>query len=541
MKKTICLILALVLCIGLLAACGDKKTEDNNPPVDPKPTEKVNTAGSSTEDFQATPPPAEAKYAETLTYMLDDKVALVDPFNAGSVCPQMGYPYHLIYDTLINYTLQGTYEPCLATEWEPNEDYTVFKFKLRDDVVFHNGEKFTSDDVKFTIERGWTDDALGAPVYDVASKIDHVDCPSDYELVITLKESNYDFFYDCTNIVKFPICNREAVEADPTGWGPMIGTGPFVMKEFVSSESFTCTRNDDYFGEKPYTETMIFRYIAEETARYLMFDNDEADFVVINSAYIPEYMAKEGVTMTSNVVNNCGYVSMNCTKAPLDDVNLRLAIAYAINDEDIVELGFAGYSQTHDTGALWGWTSAYKDTSIAKRTQDLDKAQEYLAKSKYNNEKLQIAASMPHTKRIAAVVQAQLTAIGINCEVYECDGPTLTAQTMWGSNDLDMVVNSMMFSPLADSVRLAVTENNSNKANWINEEAKELALQAAVTPDGPEREAMYHRIQELMYEEVPYITTTHNVLYTATHEGTGGVLYFASAYNDASMAYRIVE
>lgn len=542
MKKTICLILSLVLCLGLLAACGDKKQgEDLNADPTPKPGELINTgenvvAGGT----EATPPPAEAKYADTITWLLDDKIALINPLNAGATCGQMGYPYHLIYDSLINYTLDGKYEPCLATEWSPNEDCTVYTFKLREGVKFHNGEPFTSDDVKYTIEAGWTEDAAGSPVNSVAKKVEKVECPDDYTLVVTLKQSDYDFVYDCANIVKFPILNREAMESDPAN-GPMVGTGPFYMDEFVSSDYFTCKRNDDYFGETPYTETFVFKYIAEETARYIMFENGEADMVVVNAAHIPEFIANPDYQITTSVVDNCGYAALNTLKAPLDDINLRLAIAYAINDDEIVELGFSGWSQTHDTGALWGYTSAYKNPNIAKRTQDLDKAKEYLAQSKYNGEKLQIAASFPHTKRIAGVIQAQLTAIGINCEVYECDGPTMTAQTMYGSTQLDIIVNSMVFTPLANSINAAVTENPSNKANWHNEEAIELVNKADVTPDGPEREALYFRIQELLYEDVPYIPTTHNVLYTATRPGFGGVKYFGSAYNDASMAYKRLD
>ena len=548
MKKTICMILALVLCFGLLAGCGSS----NEPAANTGSTAgtgtgtttgttvgNTNTAGSATEGgTAATPPPAEATYKDTLVYLLDDKVSVCDPFNTGSMVSQIGKVFHMVYDTLIDYTIEGNLEPCLATEWSANEDYTVLTFKLREGVKFHNGEPFTSDDVRFTIEKGR--DCPGAPIYDRVKHIVDIETPDDYTIIMTLDAPNYDFFSECSNIVGFVICNREACEADPDN-GPMVGTGPYAITEFVSSESITYERNEDYFGEKPITRCWIQRYVAEETARYLMFESGEADFVVVNAANIPRFIDNPNYTMSSFVVNNCGYIALNCQKAPLDDINFRLAVAYAVNDEEIVQLAFGGFAAAHDTGAMWGWSAAYKATDIEKRTQDLELAKEYLAKSSYDGRTIEVAASMPHTKKIAAVVMAELQAIGINAAVYECDGPTLTAKTLWGQNELDIVANSQVFTTLGKSINSAVTANNSNKAYFINEECEELVAKADVTPDGPEREALYHRIQEILYEEVPYVTTAHNALYEATKPGTGGARYFSSAYVDYSMAYVMIE
>jgi len=543
MKKTICMILALVLCFGLLVGCGAKEETPAPAPGGNEGTsvedKLVNTSGSSSEGAStATPPPAEAKYKEDLVLLIDDKVAILDPTAAGSNCSQMGNVYHMCYDTLITYTLEGTYEPGLATEWTANEDYTEFTFKLREGVKYHNGETFTADDVVYTFERSMANP--GCPNFDRANQIESIETPDDYTVIFKMKQPAYDWYYDMANPVGFIILNREAMDADAYT-GAMVGTGPWAVSEFVTSESITYTRNDDYFGEKPYAKTFKMLYIAEDTARYIMFDNDEADWVVINSVYIPQYSNDPNYVMSSVVVNNPGYYAMNTQKAPFDDINFRLACAHATNDEEIVALAFSGFAAAHDTGAMWGWTSAYKDTSIPKYEYNVELAKEYLAKSSYDGRKITLAASMPHTKRIAAAVQGQLTAIGINCELYECDGPTLTAQSMWG-HDLDIIVNSHVFSPLANSIDAAVTiGHQNNKAQLINQEANDLAAKARVTPDGEEREAMYHRIQEILHEECAYVTTAHNMLYTCGWKGTGGAKFFSTAYNDYSLAYRIIE
>lgn len=543
MKKTICVILALVLCIGLLAGCGGK-TEAPAAPASAENNDAsndnlggVNTGSSSTEDFIATPPPVEAEYCEKLTLIIGDKVAVIDPFNPASNTSQTGIVNHMIYDTLIDYTIDGKYEPCLATEWS-TEDYKTFTFKLRDDVVFHNGEKFTSDDVLFTFTKAL--DAPGTSVYDKAKLMEKIECPDDTTVVITLASENYDFYYDAANILSSVIVNREAYDQNPETAG-QIGTGPYKISDFVANDSITYERNDDYFGAAPYTKTFVMRYIAEETARYIMLENDEADFVGINGDYIQKYAAMtDKYVMNSYLMNNCNYVAFNCQKGVTADVNFRKACAYALDKQGIIDYAIGGYGKIHDTGVMWGNTSAYKDASIPMIEQDLEKAKEYLEASSYAGETVTVAAGMAQTQKAAEVVMKNLQDIGINAEVLPLDGPTLTSRTIFGSNDLDLIVNSAPWTPLASSINVMLLPgSNSNKANYVNDEVTELINKATSTPDGDERQEMYYRIQAIMAEDMPYASTHHMALYTAGQLGTGGALYFATNYHDYSMAYRI--
>ena len=136
MKKALCLILSLVLCIGLFAGCGGNKTEapKEEAPKTEAPKEEgskepvlINTGGAITEAgaTEATPPPAEAEYYDELRMYIGDKVAIIDPMNPAAGGTQLGIIDHLAYDSLVYYTIDGKYEPCLATEWSFNDDATV--------------------------------------------------------------------------------------------------------------------------------------------------------------------------------------------------------------------------------------------------------------------------------------------------------------------------------------------------------------------------------------------------------------------------------
>ena len=150
------------------------------------------------------------------------------------------------------------------------------------------------------------------------------------------------------------------------------------------------------------------------------------------------------------------------------------------------------------------------------------------------------ALSMPQTSKAAQAVQNELGAIGIKCEIETMDSPGMTAATSWDANDKDLIVTSGALSPLGDSIRAMVTPNNNfNKAKYDNPEVMDLVNKAAATPDGPERQELYYKIQEIMHDELPYYPTFHMALYIAAQKGTGGTIFFPTNYHDYGLAYRL--
>ena len=511
MKKTLCLILCLVLCVGLFAACGGKtETPKTDTPTNSTPTEEpsggkgesalINTGGAITEGNQAsqTPPPAEAEYYDELRMYIGDKVAVIDPLSGNAGGTQLGIIDHLYCDTLVYYNINGNYDPCLATEWSSNDDASVWTYKLRQGVKFHNGEPFTADDVVFTFESA---QGTGCAIESLWNTVDRVEANGDYEVSFYLKGGNVDFIYktaDPTGV----IVNREAYESgmEHAGW---IGTGPFKIVDMVPNDSITYEANEDYWGEKPLCKKFTQRYIAEETARNIMLENDELDFVNVSGQYIKQYSEDPRFVINSYVMNNLNFVGFNMSKPITGDKNFRLACAYALDRETILDIALDGYGQVAETGAYWGFKTAYKNYSIPAWEQDLAKAEEYLKKSPYNGETLTICAlSMPQTSKSAQAVQTLLGAIGIKCEIETMDSPGMTAATTWDANDKDFIVTSGALSPLGDSIRAMVTPNNNfNKAKYDNPEVLDLLNQAAAMKDGPERQELYYKIQEIMHDD----------------------------------------
>ncbi len=550
MKKALCLILSLVLCIGLFAGCGGKtEAPKTDTPATEAPAKEegskepvlINTGGAVTEAGAAetTPPPKEAEYYDELRMYIGDKVAIIDPMNPAAGGTQLGIIDHLAYDSLVYYTIDGKYEPCLATEWSANDDATVWTFKLREGVKFHNGEPFTADDVVFTEQFSTDKDHSGNSVGNAFQYVDKVEANGDYEVTFTLSRGNVDFIYNVANPCTV-IVNREAYESgdEHAGW---IGTGPFKIVDMVPNDSITYEAFEDYWGEKPLCKKFTQRYIAEETARNIMLENDEIDFCNVSGQYIKQYSEDPRFVINSYVMNNLNYVAFNMSKPITGDINFRLACAYALDREEILDIALDGYGAVCETGAYWGYKTAYKNYDIPAWEQDLDKAKEYLAKSPYNGEKMTICAlAMPQTSKAAQAIQNQLANIGITCEIETFDSPGMVAATSWDANDKDFIVTSGALSPLGDSIRTLVTpKNNNNKAKYDNPEVMELVNKAAATPDGPERQEMYYKIQQIMHDELPYYGTFHMALYIAGQKGTGGTIFFPTNFHDYGLAYRL--
>ena len=534
-KIALCIIFCVVLVMSALVGCGKAEPEDTTQTATPPPASSTPTASPPPAPTQPPPPPEDVKYKEDIVVTLGDKVAVIDIFNPAFQSSQAALVTNMIYDNLVYCTMDTTYEPELATSWE-TDDYKTFTFKLRDDVKFHNGEPFTADDVAFTIDKAR--ESVGTMINDKFSQIEKYEIVNDYEIILTLKQANVDFIYDIS-YPTYPIVNREAYENDPDK-GAWVGTGPWIVTDFSSNDYIKFVRNDNYFKELPKAKTFTMKYVSEETARMIMFENDELDFTGVSSDKVDIYRNDDRFILNSYVMNNTNFVAFNMNDPLLSDINFRLACAHAFNNQECVDITLNGYGVAAPT--YWGYRTQYKNTDLQPYTYDLELAKEYLAKTSYNGEPIEVICAMPHTIKNAQVFQSQMALIGINIEIFETDGATLSANTMWGNTDAQIVVNSGAWSGLANSIRNYVyPNNNANKANYSNPEVSALLDQASVETDEAKREQLYKQVQAIVHEELPYLPIFNMELFIGGQAGTGGILFFANNNHDYSLAYRIID
>jgi peptide/nickel transport system substrate-binding protein len=247
MKKLLALILALALCFSLVACGGDKKDEAADKPSD-KPQSSAEAQNTMQNNQQAvTEADKNVEYEETLYFKWGSNLTSMDPFGDTSAQRQM---YCNMTHECLNYLNADTGEldPGLAVSWEANADNSEWTFHLREGVTFHNGEKFTAEDVKWTWEwagQGQGNVAKPIPGYSYVADIKVVD---DYTVTFVLKAPMADFATYGENF----IVDKETMEAatgDAKIEASWNGTGPYHYNEdmSVTGEVYYVTRYDGYW------------------------------------------------------------------------------------------------------------------------------------------------------------------------------------------------------------------------------------------------------------------------------------------------------
>jgi peptide/nickel transport system substrate-binding protein len=505
-KRSASAILCLVMCLSILAGCGDRGDSD---------------ASASQPEGADTETAAEPTYREDLTVILDNnKLASIDIHNPAANLLPVRWVCNLMFNTLVKLE-DGEYKPSLATSWE-TDDWQNFTFRLRDDVVFHNGEKFTADDVVFTFERA-QEIATGTQAFDNLKDIETMTAVDDHTVQFTTANIDVEFLFKLSNVYT-SIMNRKAVEEDAEN-GIYVGTGLWMLSDFAANDYAKFAVNTNYWGESTPTKTLTLKYVAELPARLIQLENDEAQACFQLDASDYAYVMSDDRFATDTItVNSVQYIAFNMNDPLLRDVNFRKAVASALNRQDMINAAQGGYGVAPPDGSFWGVTTMYRNTDIPLLPNDLDAAKEFLAASSYKGESVEIVAANADIVLHTQIIQAELKAIGINAEIFQTDANGLTAYSKYEDNKAQMTSYVGPFNSSASSVRSFLYPGSAaNRASYNNSGVTELLDKVTVTGDENEREQIYKDIQSIVAEDLPYIALYHRINVFTSLAGVSGI------------------
>lgn len=304
----------------------------------------------------------------------------------------------------------------LAESFEMVDDVT-YRFKLKEGVMFHNGEELKASDVKFTLERC----KIMPRAMSNAEAIDHVSIEGDYDLTIHLSRPYPSLLY-ILNDTSMKILSEKAVtEAGEVYGENPIGTGPFRFKEWAPNDHWTVERFDGYFGEPADASSITARIIPEGSARCIALETGEVDLILsVDPVDAENVEGNSDLVLESWPAASVEYLAFNTQKEPLNDPKVRQAITYALNRQEFVDTIIEGRGEVATSfiaKTLPGWNE-----DVKPYPQDLEKAKALLAEAGYaDGIKLNIYVSGDVRNRSAQVVQAQLKEIGVDVDinVYE--------------------------------------------------------------------------------------------------------------------------
>ncbi len=342
------------------AACGGSTATTAPATEAPASVEPGATTAPATE----APPAGGAKEGGTLVVAIPGDInrtdtALIDDANSSYVGQQ-------VMETLVTLA-PGTGDeiiPALATEWSVSDDGLQYTFTIRDGVKFHDGTALDAAAVKFNFDRwinipqSYVD--LGYTYYIdtvITPAIKSVEAPDASTVVVTLNNPNSAFLIQMT-LTPFGIASPAALEAGnasapdfanntyATGGPPaMVGTGPFVFKEWTPGQQVILTKNPDYWNAAaggPYLDQITFKPITDTTATLNALQAGDVD---IAQAIAPNDVATAASDPNLASIDrgsscNVGILAMNQTHAPFDNVKIRQAVAAAVNRQAIVDAFF---------------------------------------------------------------------------------------------------------------------------------------------------------------------------------------------------------
>lgn len=324
----------------------------------------------------------------------------------------------LVFNGLIRIDL-ATLQPVgdLASSWSQESD-TVWAFKLKNGVKFHNGETLTAEDVKASIEYAKT--FSRSSTYTAAiEKVEAIDAST---VRITTSAPTPNLLFDLGYHFNF-ILPKSLIDAKHNFANEPIGTGPYKFVRwnkgnFISFEAF-----DDYFdaSRKASIKNLRFVMIPEGATRTMSLESGEVDFVYETAfSDIERLKSTPGITVEQIVSVENFFLFLNSVNTPFENADLRRAISYAIDREDIVAGALNGFGTPSYSTVSMGYAES-TDRNAYK--YDIEKAKEHLKAwgGDPSTVKLDIICSNSTKKAIATIMQAELAQIGINVSINEMD------------------------------------------------------------------------------------------------------------------------
>ena len=422
-----------------------------------------------------------------------------------------------IYESLLRYDKNLDPMPSLAKEWTKSEDGLTYTFTLQDDVLWHDGEPFTSEDVVFSVDEFLreTHPRLRASLVHVES----IEAPDDKTVVFTLKQP-FGPFLGIFEVGTMPMIPKHIYEGTDYANNPAnntpIGTGPFKFEEWVRGSYIHLVKNEDYYMEgKPHLDEIYYQVIPDAASRAVAFETGQVDLLPggsVENFDIPRLTAMDNVCYTNDGWEFFGphsWMWMNMHEGPMTDKNLRKAVMHALDREFARDALWNG-NGTVATGPVSSVTRFY-EPGTPDISYNPEKAKEYLAQSDYDGTPLQILP-LPYGEtwqRWAEAVKQNLAEVGIESELVTTDVAGWNQRTGDWDFDLAFTYLYQYGDPALGVSRTYVSSNIAKGSPWnnvsgyVNEEVDRLFAEAAIQASDEDRQALYTQVQNIVVDDVP--------------------------------------
>jgi len=423
-----------------------------------------------------------------------------------------------VFEGLVKIDADGLPQPELAEEWNISDDGKTYTFTLRNDVTWHDGESFTSADVKWSFETGLENNARAQTAL---KEVADIETPDDRTVVVTLTTPQAAFLTQM-KVFDTPIMPKHVFEGTDLATNPAnqapIGTGPFAFDSWDHGSAVTLKKYDGYWREdQPYLDAVTFSVMSDAAQRTIALQTGEADFVGAFYLARADVAALEKnpdiVVRKQTTIPSLHFMQMNEENEVLANKEVRQAIAMAIDRERIVDQAMSGLGIPGKGSFGNGFPWLYNEDVSYDKLYPLDPAK---AKTKLEDAgvsagttlRLTYDASKVQFQAASAIIKDNLKQIGIDV-VLEPMEASVYKDAVYTNRDYDLALQSFTSSgdPAIGYHRIYVStptrEVNKNATGYSNPKVDELLEEAASVADIDTRGELYKQAQAILNEDVP--------------------------------------
>lgn len=510
-------LLTLILILVILVSCSPaapSTTDVTEPPVEAttEPESAPDVDAPAATELAEEPEAAAPSDGGTLVLGLRSEIINVDGTKNGHSLLN-GLLHHIV-EPLVTKDAEGNIQPKLATDWEISEDGRVWTFTLREGVTFHDGTPFNAEAVKQSFER-LLNEEFNLDRRRFYAGITEIEVVDEHTVRFTTEEPWGPLLSFFTYIAAAIVSPDLADQKDFTH---LVGTGPFKLESWTPGEETVLVRNEDYWGEAPLLERVVFREVPEDSTRIAMLQTGEIDVDMEAAPQLLSQFENNDDFVVVSVPSERGLsLDFNVGREPFDDVRVRQAVLHAINVDDIINGVMFG--QASALNAFPGCTPQVTGCYEIPGYHDYnpDRARELLAEAGYPDglEATMVYGSprYPLHPQILTAIQAQLQEVGIELELVALEWGAYIEELAKPVDETSVDVTSWAWSSVIGDAALGLARLNSvnlppaccDVMFYVNERVDELLQEADRATDPDERFEILKEIQEIAAEDMPIL------------------------------------
>jgi peptide/nickel transport system substrate-binding protein len=460
--------------------------------------------------------------------------------------------YQLVYDTLTSYGQEDfSAQPSLAQSWETSEDGLTWTYTIRSGVTWSDGEPLTAADVAYSFNRVRNGKYERTNWGNYVANVTSVEAPDDTTVVMTVRKPTPVMLHPSLPIlpkhVWEEIDGKEVSDyRNEPGPDGIVGSGPFVLTEYRKGQFIRLRANQDYWGGAPKVDELVFRVFNNQDSMAQALKRGEIDFADSLEANIFDALeGSDGIETVPAEYSGFNEIAFNYGAAlddgtpigdghpALKDRDVRLAIAHAIDREALVDRVLGGYGSPGTSVIPPIYADLHYDPAGSTYAFDLAEAERILDDAGYERGpdgvrtmpdgdrklsfRLHGRSNSQGSQRTVQFVQGWLEEIGIEVKpkivsedaLYEVIGNGTFDLFEWGwvvEPDPDYQMSTFTCANRSYKDGGTVYANLSDSF-YCNEEYDRLYAQQAEQIDPAERAETVKAMQQMLYEDIPYVVT----------------------------------